>query len=56
MTTDFSSSADAYNLWWLLGLGHYAASLPLLGPLTPSLLGWLLFSVVVAVEQYVTNQ
>jgi hypothetical protein len=53
-TTDFSSSADADNLWWLLGLGHYPASRPLLGPLTPSLLGWLLFSMVVAVVAYGT--
>lgn len=40
------TSVDAYNLWALLGIGQRPSETHLLGPLTPSLLGWGLFAVV----------
>lgn len=44
---------EAFNLWWLLGPGlRLEAARPYLGPLSPTLIGWLLFTPIVALAAY----
>lgn len=44
---------EAFNLWWLLGPGlRLEAARPYLGPLSPTVVGWLLFAPIIALAAY----
>jgi dolichyl-phosphate-mannose-protein mannosyltransferase len=43
------ASISAYNLWWLLGVQGHNYKAPYLGPLSPDILGWALFAVVLLI-------
>lgn len=44
---------EAFNLWWLLGPGlRLEAARPYLGPLSPTMVGWLLFVPIGALAAY----
>lgn len=44
---------EAFNLWWLLGPGlRLEAARPYLGPLSPTMVGWLLFAPIIALAAY----
>lgn len=43
------TTIDAFNLWSLVGVAAHPASAPILGPLSASVIGWLLFAVVLGI-------
>jgi heme/copper-type cytochrome/quinol oxidase subunit 3 len=40
------ASVNAHNLWWLAGGGWKPANVPLLGPITPTMIGLVIFGIV----------
>lgn len=43
------ASFNAFNVWWLLGIGYTDHTRPVLGALSPLLIGWVLFACVLLV-------